>query len=253
MQVAISVPQLEREMLQMPQAECQVWHRFGPGIYIREVTLRAGTIAIGHAQRFEHTNLMLTGAVAMLDPDTAAVRVLRAPLFFVGKPGRKIGYVLEETVWQNIYATEERDIDRLEEMFLDKSTGWAEHDAQARALEAVLLADAREDFLRVVTAAGFTPETVRAQSEATHDLIPMPPVYEGAVGGSGIGHRRARRVCLGTDRRGRRHRPGPLVRHANAHRPLHEPSPEPERAVPRGPLGQRLGSGAAPDPGVSRW
>lgn len=181
MQVAISVPQLEREMLEMPQVDAPVVHRFGPGIYIREVTLRAGTIAIGHAQRFEHTNMMLTGAVAMLDTDTAAVRVLRAPLFFVGKPGRKIGYVLEDTVWQNIYATEERDVDRLEAMFLDKSSGWAEHDAQARALEAVLLADAREDFLRVVTAAGFTPETVRAQSEATHDLIPMPPAYEGAV------------------------------------------------------------------------
>jgi hypothetical protein len=181
MQVAISVPQLEREMLQMPQAEAPVVHRFGPGIYIREVSLRAGTIAIGHAQRLEHTNLMLTGAVAMLDPDTGAVRVLRAPLFFVGKPGRKIGYVLEDTVWQNIYATEERDVDRLEAMFLDKSAGWSEQAAQEHALQRALLVSAREDFFDVITAAGFTPEQVREQSEATHDLMPMPPAYEGLV------------------------------------------------------------------------
>lgn len=179
--VAISVPQLEREMLEMPQADAPVVHRFGPGIYIREVTLRAGTIAIGHAQRCEHTNLMLAGAVAMLDPDTGAVRVLRAPLFFVGKPGRKIGYVLENTVWQNIYATEERDIGRLEDMLLDKSCAWAGHDAQARALESALLADARDDFSRVVSAAGFTPQTVREQSEAEHDMVAMPAAYEGAV------------------------------------------------------------------------
>lgn len=179
-QVAISIPHLEQEMLAMPQAEVPVVHRFGPGIYIREVTLRAGTIAIGHAQKHEHTNLMLTGAVAMLKDD-GSVQVLRGPLFFVGQPGRKVGYVIEDTVWQNIYATDEKDIDKLEEMFLDKSEQWkSDHEAR---IEADRLENAwvRNDFLEVISYAGFSPDVVRAQSEFTDDVVPMPTAFEGVV------------------------------------------------------------------------
>lgn len=178
--VAISVPQLEREMLQMPQADAPVIHRFGPGIYIREVLLPAGTLAIGHAQRFEHTNLMITGVVAMLGDD-GAVTVLRAPLFFIGKPGRKVGYVIEDTVWQNIYATDERDIDKLEEMFLDKSSQWLDDNAAKIQADRLQNHWVRNDFLEVISTAGFSPEVVRRQSENTDDLVPMPPGFDGAV------------------------------------------------------------------------
>ena len=60
------VADLEKEMLGMPQADCPVAHHFGPGIYIREVTLPAGIFAVGHTQRYEHLNIMLTGKVAII-------------------------------------------------------------------------------------------------------------------------------------------------------------------------------------------
>jgi hypothetical protein len=127
MQVAISVPQLEREMLQMPQAECQVWHRFGPGVYIREMLIPAGTLILGHSHRNDHINVMLSGTFALVGED-GDVNVLRAPMFFVGSAGRKMGYAIEDTVWQNIYATEERDLDKLEDMFIEKSEVFLEHE-----------------------------------------------------------------------------------------------------------------------------
>lgn len=117
--------ELEREMLAMPQAECPVAHYFGPGIYVREVTLPAGAYCLGHAQRNAQLNIMLTGSVAMVGED-GGVSVLKAPMMYVGKPGRKIGYVLEKCVWQNIYATEETNIETLEEMIVEKSPGWRE-------------------------------------------------------------------------------------------------------------------------------
>ncbi len=170
---ATALEALEGYMLNFPQVECPVVHHFGPGIYIREVTLPAGTIAIGHAQRFEHLNIMLTGAVAMVGDD-GQTKVLRAPMIFVGKPGRKLGYVLETCVWQNVYATEERDIDKLESMFLDKSPTWQAHAEAAKQLESYRRREDREDFELVVRLAGFTPDVVRAQSENPHDQIPMP-------------------------------------------------------------------------------
>ncbi len=110
----------EKELLQHPQADCPVVHHFGPGVCIREVFMAAGTLAIGHKQKFEHLNLMLRGKVMVINDDVTA-NVLTAPMIFVGKPGRKIGYVLEDMVWQNIYATDETDVKKLEAMFLDKS------------------------------------------------------------------------------------------------------------------------------------
>lgn len=167
------IEQVESHLLDLPQVECPVAHHFGPGIYIREVTLPAGTIAIGHAQRFEHLNIMLTGAVAMVGDD-GQTKVLRAPMIFVGKPGRKLGYVLETCIWQNVYATDERDIDKLEAMFLDKSATWQAHAEAAKQLETYHRREDREDFELVVRLSGFTPEAVRAQSENPHDQITMP-------------------------------------------------------------------------------
>ncbi len=169
----LCIDTLERQMLELPQAECPVVHHFGPGIYIREVTLRAGVLAIGHAQRFEHLNIVLAGAVAMVGDD-GQIKVLRAPLIFVGKPGRKVGYVIERTVWQNVYATEERDIDKLEAMYLDKSETWQAHDAGRKLALIDCHQEDRDDFRALIAAAGFTAELVRAQSENEADQMPMP-------------------------------------------------------------------------------
>lgn len=169
------IEQVEARLLDLPQVECPVVHHFGPGIYIREVTLPAGTLAIGHAQRFEHLNIMLTGAVAMVGDD-GQHKVLHAPMIFVGKPGRKFGYVLETCIWQNVYPNpdDERNIDTLEAKWLDKSDSWQAHEAAHQ----LSLIDTHEgdriDFFRVVKQAGFDPATVRAQSENEDDQIPMP-------------------------------------------------------------------------------
>lgn len=166
---------LESHMLDLPQVECPVVHHFGPGIYIREVTLPQGTLAIGHAQRHDHLNIMLTGSVAMVGDD-GQIKILKAPMIFVGKPGRKFGYVVETCTWQNVYPNpdEERDVDVLEAKWLDKSQTWQAHNAAKQlSLFDAHQAD-RDDFGNLIKQAGFTPEVVRQQSENIDDQIEMP-------------------------------------------------------------------------------
>lgn len=163
----------EEVMLAQEQAYCPVVHHFGPGIYIREVSMAAGLFAIGHRQTQEHVNIMLKGKVLMLNDD-GSTKELVAPLMFTGKPGRKIGYILEDVVWQNVYATEERDVEVLESMFLDKSAVW--QDLEARRLGALRkehVSD-RDDFQRMLNESGFTAHAVQHQSENTEDQCPMP-------------------------------------------------------------------------------
>lgn len=138
------IDELSRTMLALPQADCPVAHYFGPGVYLRQVTFPAGIFAIGHKQRFEQLNVFVAGRVAMLQPD-GSVKELAAPMIFTGPPGQKIGIILEQVTWLNAYPNPDdcRDIDELENRFLDKEGPWTEIDHGIdRALD-------REDFERI--------------------------------------------------------------------------------------------------------
>jgi hypothetical protein len=105
---------------QMPQVDCQTKHYFGPSIYIREVTMPAGTVVIGKPHKNEHMCVMLQGRMVVVKDD-GTKQELVAPLTFVGSAGRKVAYILETTVFQNIMATDETDIEVLENMFIDNT------------------------------------------------------------------------------------------------------------------------------------
>lgn len=133
----------------------------------------AGTYAIGHHQRFEHMNIFLQGRVQVIQDD-GSTHELCAPMMFVGQPGRKIGYVLEDVVWINVYATNETDINTLETMFLDKSTAWQAVNSQRHCAMMALHEADRSDFSLAIAELGFSAATVREQSESTLDQIDLP-------------------------------------------------------------------------------
>ena len=163
----------EKFMLSQEQADCPVTHHFGPGIYIRELRMKAGIFAIGHRQKQEHMNVLIKGRVLMLQNDGSTLEVA-APMTFVGQPGRKMGYVLEDVIWQNVYATDVRDVPTLEAMFLDKSMAWEEADLlKAKAAHATQQV-ARDDFHKMLDEYGISAATVRQQSVNADDQIDMP-------------------------------------------------------------------------------
>lgn len=118
---------LEREILKQEQVDCPVVHGFGPGLYIREITIPAHTFVIGHEHKFDQMNFFLKGKLSILNDD-GTVSVLTAPMAFVGKPGRKIAFSHEECVWTNVHSnpSNESDIEKLENYFVVKSDAWLE-------------------------------------------------------------------------------------------------------------------------------
>lgn len=170
----VTVDAAEALALTDDQVGCQVVHHFGPGVYIRECTIPAGVFAIGHHQRLSHINIMLTGSLALRCED-GEIRVMKAPQMYLGRPGRKMGLVLETVVWLNVYATDERDVEKLEEMFLDKSPVFLAH-AERLWMERVAAREGdRQDFIAAVAELGFSPEDVRKMSENEADQMSMPP------------------------------------------------------------------------------
>lgn len=169
----LALPEVESNMLALPQVECPVVHHFGPGVYIREVTIPSGTIALGHCHRHSHMNIMLAGKLALLCDD-GQIRILTAPMMLESAPGQKLAYAIETTVWQNVYATEERDIERLEEQLFEKSEIWKAHAADVWALEYAARQEDREDFAEMASEIGLEPSLIRSLSEDESDQIPFP-------------------------------------------------------------------------------
>ena len=88
-----------------------------------------------------------------------------------------MGMALETIVWQNVYATEETDIDKLEEMFFDKSDTWQSHNKDVLAAQSVDRSVDREDYAKVIAEMGFSEQEARAVSENVDDQIPMPHAW----------------------------------------------------------------------------
>ena len=181
----------EVECYKREQVECPVYHRFGPGIYMREVILPAGSFCIGHYQNFEHMNVMLTGRVTMLHEDGSSSELV-APMVFVGKPGRKMGYIHETVVWQNIYATDETDVEKLEAKYLTKSDAWQSRAMTMFHAEKLLREADREDYLNALQDLDANEDLVRMMSENLEDQIPMPlgsytfAIQDSPIQGKGI-------------------------------------------------------------------
>lgn len=181
------VDEVELFMLEMPQANCEVTHTFFDGMYVREVRMKKGTIAIGHYQNFEHCNVFLEGKVQLYNDDGSEGEILTAPMTFKGKPGRKMGKMLEDVVWQNVYPTEIRDVEMLEALLLTKSLGFIETQKN-KYIESYVKNDTqRLDFQNVVKELGMDMNQVTAQVENTEDQIELPiGVYKIKIGISTI-------------------------------------------------------------------
>lgn len=165
--------QVEAKLLELPQVDCPVLHHFGPGVYIREVRMPAGSLILGHRHRNAHTNILVQGRLKFLNEGGEVVELV-APAVLTSNPGRKLAYIIEDTVWQNVYATEEKDVEKLEAALLDKSDAWLEHQDRVFRLEESLRVEDREDFQKVISAFGMDEEFVSSISRSEDDQIPFP-------------------------------------------------------------------------------
>lgn len=160
---------LETALCSVPQADCPVTHHFGPGVYIREVHLPAGAAVIGHAHRHEHLCVMLKGRLTLIGMD-GGNREISAPATFMSRAGRKVAVIHEDVIFQNVYATEETDIETLESQLFDKSAAFVE---ATKLLIAADHTEDQEDYLAAIAEHGFTHEAVRAIVENEADQVPF--------------------------------------------------------------------------------
>lgn len=95
------------------QVQFEVKHSFAKGMYIREMFIPKGHVIVGKIHKKECINICSKGDIT-ITTESGEMRVV-APYTIVSPPGlQRVGVTHEDTVWINIFLTDETDIDKLE-------------------------------------------------------------------------------------------------------------------------------------------
>jgi hypothetical protein len=110
------VQAMEHEICKSPEAiyELPVFHHFSFGLYARELHIKKGMITVGKIHKYPCLNILAKGDRSTLI-DGQLVRI-KAPHVHVAPAGMKrISYSHEDSVWITVHATQETELDKLEE------------------------------------------------------------------------------------------------------------------------------------------
>ena len=111
---------LEALMKEQPQLELKVVHHFSHGVYARELHIPKDTLLTGEIHKCENLNILSQGEISVLTQN--GMERVKAPFTIVSPPGTKrIAYAHEDCVWTTIHGTFERDLKKIETIFIAKS------------------------------------------------------------------------------------------------------------------------------------
>ena len=92
-------------------------HHFAPGVYMRQMNAKAGTLVVSKMHRTEHMNILLTGSLTVATEN--GIELLKAPLVIKSMPGTKrIGYFHEDSSWITVHPTQTTDLDLIEQQVI---------------------------------------------------------------------------------------------------------------------------------------
>lgn len=126
---------VEERLLDLPQVDCPLVHRFAPGVYLREIEMPADSFIIGAEHRTEHFNIILSGrALVMID---GVIEEIRAPHTFKSMPGvRKTLLILETMRWMTVHVTQETDLAEIEKQVIIRTPADQRHKDSLVAMKA---------------------------------------------------------------------------------------------------------------------
>ena len=98
----------------------EVEHYFSDGVYMKYGVMKQGFMIMGYPHKTKHMNMLISGTIT-LSMD-GAIKQFTAPCMIESQIGTaKIGYTNTEVIMAEIHPTDETDIEKLEDMLLDKN------------------------------------------------------------------------------------------------------------------------------------
>jgi hypothetical protein len=106
------VNRLEQENSRLPQVSVPLWHYFAPGLYARQMLIRAGITLTGAVHKSEHICIVSGNLNVTDDQEVRNIQALQE--IFVSLPGTKRAmYAIDDTYFTTVHATTETDLEKL--------------------------------------------------------------------------------------------------------------------------------------------
>ena len=94
-------------------------HNFSDGLYAKQMTIPKGFVAGQHAHSFSHLSILAKGKV-IVETDEGEQTYEAPACIEIKKQTNHMITALEDTVWFCVHATDETDIDRIDEVLIQK-------------------------------------------------------------------------------------------------------------------------------------
>ena len=115
------IDRLQSEMAAMPQAELVTEHSFSPGMYLRKVFRKAGTLIVGKVHKEPHFFLCAKGEIIAWTE--TGMRHLYAGDVVESKPGTKrVTLAVTDAIGITIHRTDKTDLDDIEAELIEPDT-----------------------------------------------------------------------------------------------------------------------------------
>ena len=109
----------EEQARKAPQVKLQLFHHFGPGVYMRELHIPAGIITTGKIHKHQCLNILAKGRRRTVVD--GRLQDISAPHIHLSPAGSKrVSYTLEDSVWITVHENPDNcsDIEELENRFV---------------------------------------------------------------------------------------------------------------------------------------
>jgi len=118
--IRAKIDRIEAAMKQMEgQLDLPPVHHFSKGLYARELFIPKGTLIVGKIHKYECLNTML-GDISVLTEE--GVKRLTGFHTFTSAPGvKRVGYTHKDTIWICYHASEETNLEKLEDELIAKT------------------------------------------------------------------------------------------------------------------------------------
>lgn len=107
---------LEAGLLQLPQVDIPVQHRFAEeeGLYAREIVIPRGALMTGRVHKHQHVSIMISGDMTVLT-ETGMQRVKGYHCWICPPGTKRVGYAHEETRWLTVHHTDHMQPEGIED------------------------------------------------------------------------------------------------------------------------------------------
>lgn len=125
---------IEAGLLQLPQVEIPVQHRFAEqqGLYAREIVIPKDALMTGRVHKHQHVSIMISGDMTVLT-ETGMQRVKGYHCWICPPGTKRVGYAHEETRWLTVHHTDHMQPEGIEDALCEPMQIQPAHSELARA------------------------------------------------------------------------------------------------------------------------